>query len=357
MTVVAVLGSGVMASALTVPLAENGHEIRLVGTHLDGEIIDSVKETGVHPGLEVQLPAAVSAYHLEEAGTAFAGAEVVLSGVNSFGVQWASERLAELLPAGAPVVAVAKGMEASEEGDLRILPQVLTESWSERQRAASEVAAIVGPSIAGEVAVRHDTCVIFAGTDQPTLDRLAGMFATERYRVWTSSDLVGCEVCAAMKNCYALGAGLAEGVLEARGESDSDYRMHDYESALLAQGAVEMAQMIALLGGNPDAVVGLPGVGDMYVTSTGGRNVRVGRLLGAGVAFTEAWERLDHITLEGAAAIGVLGGALSKLTERGIVAAGDFPLMRHLYEVVELERPVAMPWEAFFGGERPARPS
>ncbi len=356
MTVVVTLGSGVMGSALAVPLADNGHEVRLVGTHLDRDIIDSVKASGVHPGLNVELPPSVRAYQLEEATAAFAGAEIVLSGVNSFGVRWAGEQLARLLPPGALVIAIAKGMEATDEGDLRMLPEVLTRSWSEEQRAAFPVSAIVGPSIAGEVAVRRDTCVIFAGPDQASLDRLAAAFRTERYHVWTSTDLLGCEVCAAMKNCYALGAGLAEGVLEARGVAESPYRMHNYEAALLAQGAEEMRQMVTLLGGRPDTAGGLPAVGDMYVTSTGGRNVRVGRLLGAGVGFTEAWARLDHITLEGAAAIRVIGGALPKLTERGIIGPGDFPLLRHLHEVIEHERPVAMPWGAFFGAEPGAAP-
>jgi glycerol-3-phosphate dehydrogenase (NAD(P)+) len=89
----------------------------------------------------------------------------------------------------------------------------------------------------------------------------------------------------------------------------------------------------------------------MYVTSTGGRNVRVGTLLGAGLVFTDAAARLDNPTLEGAAAIRVFGAALDKLTERGLLAHEDFPLMRHLYEVIALERPLNMPWSRFFGGE------
>jgi glycerol-3-phosphate dehydrogenase (NAD(P)+) len=355
MTAVAVLGSGVMGSALAVPLSDNGHDVRLVGTHLDRDIIDSVQRSGVHPGLDVELPGSVTAYQLEEAELGLADAEIVLSGVNSFGVRWASEQLAQRLPAGALVIAIAKGLEATDEGDLRILPEVLTDCWSDGQRAAIPVAAIVGPSIAAEVAVRRETCVVFAGRDQTALDRLASAFRTERYRVWTSTDVIGCEVCAALKNCYALGSGLAEGVLEARGESDSPNRMHNYEAALLAQGAEEMRRMVALLGGRPDTVGGLPGVGDMYVTSTGGRNVRVGRLLGAGIPFGEAWEQLDHITLEGAAAIREIGGALPKLSARGVIEADDFPLLRALYEIIEHERPVEMPWSAFFGGDSVAR--
>jgi glycerol-3-phosphate dehydrogenase (NAD(P)+) len=351
MTAVAILGSGVMASALAVPLSDNGHDVRLVGTHLDRDIIDSVQRTGVHPGLDVTLPQSVEAYQLDEAEAAFAGAEIVLSGVNSFGVRWASEQLAKLLPDDALVIAIAKGLDATDEGDLRILPDVLTDCWSDHRRAATPVSAIVGPSIAGEVAARRETCVVFAGRDRTALDRLAATFRTERYRVWTSNDVVGCEACAALKNCYALGSGLAEGVLEARGASNSPYRMHNHEAALLAQGAVEMRQMVELLGGGPETAGALPGVGDMYVTSTGGRNVRAGRLLGAGLRFPDAWAQLDHITLEGAAAIREIGGALPKLTQRGLIGPQDFPLLRTLYDIIELGQPVEMPWSSFFGGD------
>ena len=351
MTRVAILGTGQTCTALSVPLADNGHEVRLVGTHLDREIIDSIKTSSVHPDLDEELPMSVKAYQLEEASEAFAGAEIVLSGVNSFGVRWAGERLARLLPDRALVIAIAKGLEAGADGELRILTDVLTESWSGSQRASHSVSAITGPSIAREVAARRDTCVVFAGRDQAALDRLASTFRTDAYRVWTSTDLVGCEVCAALKNSYALGVGLADGVLEARGASDRPDRMHNYEAALFAQGAAEMRQMVVLLGGNPETAGWLPGVGDMYVTSTAGRNVQMGRLLGAGARFEEASARLGHPTLEGAAAIREIGDALPKLARRGMVSPEDFPLLRHLYEVIALERPLDIPWRSFFGGE------
>lgn len=107
-----------------------------------------------------------------------------------------------------------------------------------------------------------------------------------------------------------------------------------------------------MLGGNPATAEGLPGVGGMFVTTMGGRNVKAGRFAGAGVPFSEIQnERMKGVTLEGVAAIRVIGGALEKLTERGAVGAEDFPLVRHLYEIVELDEPLDMPWETFFGGE------
>src|SRR3954468_19054443 len=105
MATVVILGSGVMGSALAVPLADNGHDVRLVGTHLDRPIIDAIRATGVHPGLDRELPAPCRASQLDELEAAFQGAEIVVSGVNSAGVEWAGERLAPLLEPGQLVLA------------------------------------------------------------------------------------------------------------------------------------------------------------------------------------------------------------------------------------------------------------
>ena len=351
MTTVSILGSGVMATALTFPLSDNGHEVRLVGTHLDRDIIDSIKETGVHPGLDLQIPETVRAYHLEDAEEAFEGAEVAMSGVNSFGVRWAGGQLSSLLQPGMRVLSIAKGLEATESGDLRILPEVLAEEVPEGLREQISWSAIAGPSIAGEVAVRRDTCVVFAGRDAGVLEEMSGLFRTPYYHVWTSTDFIGVEVCAAAKNCYALGAGFMEGLLDREGESEARYRNYDYGAALFGQAARELGRFMELLGGDPETPYGLAGVGDMFVTSMGGRNVKVGRLVGSGLRFSEARERMPGVTLEGAAAIEVIGGALPKLTDRGIIGPEDFPLMRHLHSVVGLDEPLDMPWSTFFGGE------
>lgn len=88
MSIITIVGAGMMGSAMSGPAADNGHEIRLVGTPLDREIIDSVRETGFHPTLHQQLPAAVAAFQAEELDKALEGAELVIGGVSSFGVDW-----------------------------------------------------------------------------------------------------------------------------------------------------------------------------------------------------------------------------------------------------------------------------
>jgi glycerol-3-phosphate dehydrogenase (NAD(P)+) len=274
-----------------------------------------------------------------------------MSGVNSFGVRWAGKQFASLLRPGTHVLSIAKGMEASEHGDLRILPEVLAEEVPLQLRDQVSWSAIAGPSIAGELAARRDTCVVFTSKDVSVAEDLASLFRTSYYHVWTSDDFVGVEGCAAAKNCYALGAGFADGILERLGATEGADRNHNYTAALFGQGAVELGRLMDLLGGRPETPYGLAGVGDMYVTSAGGRNVRVGRLVGTGLRFSEARASMPGVTLEGAAAIGVIGGALTKLTERGVIAADDFPLMRHLHAVIVEDEALDMPWSAFFGGE------
>lgn len=351
MATIAILGAGIMATALTFPLTENGHKVNLVGTHLDRDIIESIQTTGVHPDLDLKVNDKVVAYQLEDAEAAFEGADVAMSGVNSFGVRWAGERLAKLVRPGMKVLNVTKGMEADNDGTLHLLPDVLRSYFDEDLANSVTWNAIVGPSIAGEVAVHHDTCVIFAGEDQDSLDYLADLFRTDYYHVWTSTDFRGCEIGAATKNIYAFAAGLGAGLLRKEGKQDDRYVRFNYNAAVFGQGQTELRQFMTLLGGKPETADGLAGVGDMYVTSAGGRNVKAGTFVGEGVPFSEVRDSLmKGVTLEGVQAIRVIGGALEPLTERGVIKPEDFPLCRYLYQIIEKDAPLDMPWEKFFGG-------
>lgn len=350
---IAVLGAGIMASALTFPLAENGHEVHLVGTHLDREIIDSIQKTGRHPKLDVLVHPAVTAHQLEDAPAAFSGADVAMSGVNSFGVHWAGEQFAKLLEPGMKVLAITKGMESDSSGNLQMLPDVLRSHVGKELADSVTWSAIVGPSIAGELAVHHETCVVFTGEVQESLDYLADLFRTDYYFVWTSTDFIGHEVGAATKNIYAFAAGLGEGLLISEGKEGSAYGRYNYGAAVFAQGQRELRQFVSLLGGKPETADGLGGVGDMFVTSMGGRNVKAGQYVGEGIPFSEVRDSLmKDVTLEGVNAIRVIGGALTPLTERGIIKSTDFPLCRYLYRVIEEDAPLSMPWTTFFGGMR-----
>lgn len=122
MSIITIVGAGMMGSAMSGPAADNGHEIRLVGTPLDREIIDSVRKTGFHPALHKQLPAAVAAFQAEELDKALEGAELVIGGVSSFGIDWFAEHVLPLLRSGVPVLSVTKGLQDRPDGTLAPVP-------------------------------------------------------------------------------------------------------------------------------------------------------------------------------------------------------------------------------------------
>src|SRR5262245_55982007 len=123
MAKIVILGAGLMGSAFSVPLSDNGHSISLVGTHLDGDIIEEIHETHVHPRLHSRLAETVQPYTWDRLAEALIGADLVVLGVNSAGVGWAAEQLGPLLSAKIPVIALTKGL-AGDGQKLSILPEV-----------------------------------------------------------------------------------------------------------------------------------------------------------------------------------------------------------------------------------------
>lgn len=337
-----------MGSALSWPLADNGHQVRLVGTPLDRDIIDACLKDGRHPKLQRTLPDGVRPFQIEALGEALDGADLLVQGVSSPGVEWFADTLGPLLDPRRPLLSITKGLALSDDGLPCILPDHLDQRLPPPLRGRIPWAAVGGPCIAGELAGRRQTCVVFAGRDPALLERLATLLRTDYYHVWTSTDVVGVETCVALKNGYSLGIALAMGLLEAAGGPDAaGAGMHNLAAALFAQAGAEMATLVQALGGDLRSVCGLPGIGDLFVTVQGGRSVRLGRLLGSGVGIEQALARLEGVTLESAEVIRVLARALPVLERQGRIRPGDLPLLRHLQAIVVEGRPVQLPLEQF----------
>ncbi len=349
MAVITVVGAGVMGTAITFPASDNGHEVRLVGTHLDEEIIRSCRDRRYHPRLRRTIPDAVQPFSYREIGGAVAGAEIVVLGVNSNGVHWAAEALGPHLQPGQIILMVTKGMESTPDGRLELLPDVLRGRLPASLRDQVRYAAIGGPSIAGELAGRRHTSVIFASRDAGVLPRLQQVFQTPYYHIWTSTDIVGVEVCVALKNPYALAVGLATGLLEKQNGPDAaGAHMHNYAAALFAEGLAETAYLVQLLGGQPETVYSLPGAGDLYVTTQGGRNSRMGRLLGLGMSYSDAVEEMPQETIEGVDATIAIMPAVEQMMARGIIAPDALPLLRTLHHILTRNSEVTFDFNSFF---------
>lgn len=354
MAKIVVLGAGVMGSAFTMPLADNGHRVSLVGTHLDSDIIEEIHETRVHPGLRTQLPDNVTPYPISAIESEIRDADLVVLGVNSHGVDWATQVLSPITPNGAPIVMVTKGLHAKRPaGDkghsLSILPDALRNSFAAHGRTHLNINAIGGPSIAGELAARRHTCVQVTGTNQATLNWLATLLRTPYYHVWTNTDVIGVEVCVAMKNLYALAVGLVIGMLEKERRHDNGAQMHNLAAALFAQGLSETAYLVEKMGGHSRSVYGLPGAGDLYVTCQGGRNSRMGRLLGLGMRYAEAKARfMPNDSVEGAMLAVATGPTVEAMVLEGTLDAARIPLFLTMINIVCHDAPAEIPWERFF---------
>ncbi|MDK2980386.1 MAG: glycerol-3-phosphate dehydrogenase [Chloroflexota bacterium] len=349
MTTAAIVGAGVMGTATAWPLSDNGHEVRLVGTHLDRDIIQSCKDRNYHPRLKRDLPPNVTPFFLEEIETALQGVDFILSGVNSLGAHWIGQTLAPFLKPGDTVIAVTKGLEAGPDGELLILPEVLRAELPAGLRDQVSLAAIGGPCIAGELAGRRHSCVFFGSRELETARRLADIYRTDYYHVQPTDQMTALEIAVALKNAYALGVGLAGGMLQAAGGADAAGAvMHNPAAALFAQGTTEIHRVLEMLDVDPSFAYSLPGAGDLFVTARGGRSVTLGQLLGEGKDIAEAREILKGETLEAALVIEQMALALPRLETRGLLRPQDMPLMHALVDVVVHARPLKLDFDAMF---------
>ncbi|MBS1368466.1 MAG: glycerol-3-phosphate dehydrogenase [Lentisphaeria bacterium] len=357
MSTITIIGAGMMGSAMSGPAADNGHQVRLVGTPLDRTIIESVRKSGFHPTLHKQLPEAVTAYQAEELDRALDGAELVIGGVSSFGVDWFSEAVLPLLRPGVPVLSVTKGLLDNPDGTLTPFPHLLASRLPEKTRGAIRFNAIGGPCICFELLERRHTMVHFCGEERATLDKIRKMLATDYYHILPTTDVAGVEGCVALKNAYAMGVSLAVGIADREvGELDAAATaalcapgapdrnpVYNPQAALFAQSCLEMRRIVERMGGNGALAGELPGAGDLYVTIFGGRTRRLGTLLGRGIPFAEAQQILKGVTLEAVAIITRVARALRAAK----ADPAEFPLMLHMDAVLNRGAGVDLPWESF----------
>jgi glycerol-3-phosphate dehydrogenase (NAD(P)+) len=349
MAKIVILGAGMMGSAFSIPLADNGHNVSLIGTHLDGDIIEEIHESHYHPTLKAHLPDGVTPFSYDRLAEVMPEADLVVVGVNSRGVDWAAQMLGPWLSANLPVIGLTKGL-AGDGRRLTILPELFRSGLPADYRDQVQLTAIGGPSLAGELAARHHTCVVLTGPNTHLLQQLAELLRTPYYHVWTNTDIIGVEVCVALKNIYTLAVGLWAGILEKEGgATDSGAMMHNPAAALFAQGLHETAYLVEVMGGQQSTVFALPGAGDLYVTCVGGRNIRMGRLLGLGAPYSIAKaQHMADITIEGAELALAIGPTVAALLTQGELDKAKLPLLQMMINIVCHNAPIKIPWDQFF---------
>jgi len=261
---IGVVGGGSWGTAIAAHLVRAGHETRL--WMRDAERARAIRERRENqrylPG--VVLPEGLQATTV--LAEAVAGAETVFVVIPSEFCRGIYRELRAVLPAPAAVVSATKGLEL--ESLLR-MTQVAGEELPGRP-----LAVLSGPSFALEVAQGQPTAVVVACEQQAVAESLQRALSTRAFRAYTTADVIGVELAGALKNVIAIAAGIIDGLGHG----------HNTAAALITRGLAEVMRLTAALGGRPDTLSGLAGLGDLVLTCTGSlsRNRRVGQALGRG---------------------------------------------------------------------------
>ncbi len=278
---VAVLQAGSWGTTLATVLArDGGRQVTLWARDAaQAEAIAAERENRRYlPGIRVPDSVIVTA-DLERA---LADAEDLVVAAPSVGVPALRDHVAPLLRAGQHILSATKGL--AEDG------RRMTELWSEVV-APSRVAVLSGPNISREIASGHPAASVIASSEAATARRFQTLVGTAMFRTYTDADVVGVELCGALKNIVALGAGAIDGM----GYGDNA------KAGFITRGLAEIARFGFARGANPLTVAGLAGVGDLIVTcfSKHSRNRTVGELLAKGTGLGQIRERLGGQIAEG----------------------------------------------------------
>lgn len=302
-----VVGSGGWGTALSMVLCDNGHDVTL-WSHDPAKAAEMAKTRENSKLKGVRLPDSLK---ISGDLNCLKGAELVISATPSFAVRETGKKIAPYLTPETVLVSVSKGIE--RDTNLR-MSQILTEVTGN----ICKVAALSGPSHAEEVSIRMPTGCVSACPDLKVARLVQDAFMNDYFRVYTSEDIVGVELSAAMKNVVALACGVCDGM----GYQDNT------KALLMTRAMAELTRLGEKLGGTRQTFGGLAGMGDLIVTCTSmhSRNRRCGILIGQGRPVAQALEEI------GAVVEGYYAAANARTLAQK--AGVEMPISQAAYEVL-----------------------
>jgi glycerol-3-phosphate dehydrogenase (NAD(P)+) len=267
---VTIIGDGAMATVCSILLTQGGHDVTMWGAFEESieRLLQDREQHRLLPGVRVPASVRLTANDAE----CFTGATMVLNAIPTQFMRASWERLKAHLPAGLPIVSVAKGIEI--ESLLRptqVIKDVLVGANRPGDRS---LCVLSGPNIAAEIARYLPGTAVAASDDGEFALRVQEAFSTEWFRVYTNNDVIGVELGGAVKNVIAIAAGIIDGLVAG----------NNAKAALVTRGLVEITRLGVAMGAREETFTGLAGVGDLITTcvSPEGRNRTVGEQIGKG---------------------------------------------------------------------------
>ena len=285
MSRVAVVGAGSWGTAFTGLVAANASEVTL-WCHSQ-EVADGVNERHRNPRYLTSFDMAPNVRATASLAEAVLGAEAVVLALPSTHLRRTCVQLAPSLPANVPLLTLTKGIEPHTG-------LLMTEVAADALGGHAAIAALSGPNHAEEVCQGSFAAAVVASEDAGLSEFWRSLVTTSVFRVYTSGDVRGVEVCGAVKNVIAIACGICAG----SGLGDNT------QALIMTRGLAEIGRVVSALGGLPMTCMGLAGMGDLVATCTSehSRNRRFGEAFARGVSL-EPFERDSHMVVEGARAV------------------------------------------------------
>jgi len=336
-----ILGAGSMGTAFSFPCSDNGHSVSIVGTHLENDFIDKINSTRKHPALDCEVQKNVKFFKFEQLNEEInKKIDLIVIAVASKGIEWASNEISKVLKNNIPILVLTKGL-AINNNNFEVLAHKMERLLKKNGIKEVNISAAGGPCLAKNLANKAHTAVVFANNNIKIAEKISKLVSTDYYHVSTSNDVVGVETCAAIKNIFSMAVGASQGLCEAKQSKEKNYL--NTAAALIQESIYEMITFVENLKGKKETVIGLAGIGDLYVSADGGRNSKMGEYLGQGMTFQEAKKKeMPNITVEGA----------DLALEIGPKIKNDFdsktlPLMISMIDTICEEKSLKIDWKNF----------
>mgnify|MGYP001428128611 FL=1 len=347
MSKIVIIGAGAMGSAFALPCFDNNHDINIVGTHLENDFLDNLKKNkNLHPGLKTIIPKEIKIFKFEKFDELLqSNVDLIVLGISSKGIEWAADQLSRLYKNKAmpKLLMLTKGLSI-HNNKYELLVDKLERLLNSQGITKVNISAIGGPCLAAGLANRVHSSVVVANKDIKIAKQIADMLNTSYYHTSHSDDLNGVEVSAAIKNIFSMAVGAAKGLCS--NNISDEVREKNYlntASALIKQSIYEMEIFVEHLKGKKETVKGLAGLGDLYVSTGGGRNAKMGAYIGEGLTFSEAKKtKMQKVTIEGAD----LAKEIAKKVNEDF-GEEKLPLMLGVINAIVDDKQLKLNWEAF----------
>ena len=305
-----IIGGGAMGSAFTVPCLENNNSVTITEPYSKTFIKNLSSKNKFHSALKINLPKKLK-FRKFSSNLLNEKFDLIVIALSLSGIDFIGKQLKNL-NIKSPILVLTKGLKY-EKKSKRIL--TISEQLKKNYNV-SNLSVLKGPCLAKELARKNQTSVVIANRNIKIAKSIGKFISTKYYLIEYSKDVVGVEVCSAIKNIYSMIIGAGQSL--------------NSSSNLFQKSILEMKYLIKYFKGKDETILGLSGVGDLYVSAAGGRNSKMGSYLGKGLTFKSAKKRfMPKDTVEGEQLAREIGPYILKKIDKKRI-----PLMINLLKAI-----------------------